>query len=118
MRRVASGFALAIFVTLAGATARGDTILLFEDTNGLWLSTPSGYGNRVTATSQGGFHYGGTANTPNVVLAYGANTYGWPTQYGDLNNVIYTADFSGVLQATLTADPGYQVVLQSFDLAG
>lgn len=38
--------------------------------------------------------------------------------YGDLTNVAYPAFDGGTAEITLTADPGFMVVLSSFDMAG
>ena len=110
---------LASGVALAAGIARGDTILIFENSSGFSIGfIDSNYGHRVTANIQGGFSYGGTADTPNVVTNYSANTRGWTSNYGDLSNVAYTGAFDGILQLTLSADPGFEVNLHSFDLAG
>ncbi|REJ97930.1 MAG: hypothetical protein DWQ35_01090 [Planctomycetota bacterium] len=110
----------AILTVISAGAAYGDTVLLFERSNGFRLVSSSipDYGDRVTATVQNGFRYGGEANTPNVVASYRDQTSAWSTSYGDLINVIYTSAADGILEATLTADPGYRVALHSFDLAG
>jgi hypothetical protein len=115
-------FALGILLAslaFSARVARCDTILIFESSSGFSIgSVDSNYGSRVTSNNQGGFLYGGLADTPNVVATYGTSTYSWPTQYGDLQNVAYTAAFDGILRVTLAADPGFLVAVQSFDLAG
>src|SRR6202008_4639157 len=95
------------------------TVLLFEDTNGfdLFSSDLPTYGDRVSANVQSGFRYGGAADTPKIVADF-PNASGWSSSYGDLTNVIYTLAANGILRAKLTADAGYNVALQSFDLAG
>lgn len=87
------------------------------------------YGDRVTAAVMGGFSYGIAGGfTPNVVASYGPTgpgptdyVYFWDQDFGDLTNVI--AQFSGsanygIILLTLTADPGFVVMLDAFDLAG
>ncbi len=87
------------------------------------LNSPSfaGYGDRITSFTNGIFSYGSAGGlTPNVVVDYPNNqTLWWLLEYGNLTNVIY-AEESGtsILDVTLTADPGFEVVLDSFDLAG
>ena len=68
--------------------------------------------------------------TPNVVVDYrsreiSSGTVGssvleyWNLDYGDLIDVAYAPEPSGYYaEITLTADPGWEVVLNSFDLAG
>lgn len=98
--------------------ARG-TVLLFENTNGFNLTTsiPVTYGDRVVTSPQGGFQYslaGGP--TPNVVVDF-KDIGGWPSGFGDLKNLIYPITFR-VGEIRFEADPGFEVVLQSVDLAG
>ena len=119
------GPVMACFLT-SGAHA---TILTF-DTNS---NNPSGfipldqsYGDRVTATVQGLASYGVGAEgfTPNVVVDY-LGAVGGPTaafsratsNYGDLVNIIANQN-TNFTRIVLTADPGFDVVLYGFDLAG
>lgn len=53
-----------------------------------------------------------------MVVDYPNNAFWWSSAYGDLTNIIYPAGSIGILDVTLTADPGFEVVLNSFDLAG
>jgi hypothetical protein len=53
-----------------------------------------------------------------VVVDYPNNAFWWNTAYGNLTNIIYAREDIGILDVTLTADPGFEVVLDSFDLAG
>ena len=101
-------------------------VLTFDITginNGDSLNSPpfAGYGDRITGFTNGIFSYGSAGGlTPNVVVDYPNNrTLWWLSEYGNLTNVIY-AEESGtsILDVTLTADPGFEVVLDSFDLAG
>lgn len=95
---------------------------------------PFDYGDNVTGSpmnvSGGQYTYGnaGEGYTPNVVVDFftdtGTSVNIWTLQYGDLENVaIAHAPLSGVgspqnLNIRLTADPGYQVQLWHFDMAG
>jgi hypothetical protein len=100
------------------------TTLIFQPSSGSFTNgatLPATYGNRVTAASQGGFLYqvsGG--GTPNVVVQHSTGAmptlFTWDNQYGDLVNVI-TAVEPQVFQFKLIADPGFNVVLNSFDMA-
>lgn len=115
-------FTLIGITLVAVAAAHGvhaDTVLIFEDDNGIWLSESDmpTYGDRVTSNTQDGFLYGGAADTPNVVADFTDGTEGWPSSYGDLSDVIFSPSGT-VLEMTLTADPGFRVLLHAFDLAG
>lgn len=84
---------------------------------------PQGYGDHVTSLVDLPFLYGGTGGfTPNVVVSYGPaplDVAFWTTDYGDLNGLLYReSDGAGILEITLTADPGFNVSLSSFDMAG
>jgi hypothetical protein len=103
------------------------TTLPFDGISNLDLL--AGYGDRVTGAVTGAFTYGGTGSyTPNVLLGFGCaeggfnfQAFPWSGGYNDLINIIYasvagTAGAGGELQVTLTADPGYRVSVQSFDI--
>lgn len=93
---------------------------------------PQDYGDRVDAAavnvSGGQFTYGngGEGYTPNVLAEYftGAATpinpgvSLWQDSYGDLVNVMFGNQNSATLNARLTADLGFQVLLYGFDLGG
>lgn len=92
---------------------------------------PQDYGDNVTgspmAVSGGAFTYGegGEGFTPNVTAEYFSDTgvVMWATGYGDLTNVLLAHTLPGgpaanTLNVRLTADPGYDVELFGFDLAG
>lgn len=100
------------------------TVLLFDPAAGIFpvgSTLPQTYGDRVTAATQGGFHYGTLGGTtPNLVADYGTNgktviTRG--SSFGDLLNVASTANHSP-FEMTLTADSGFKAALSGFDLAG
>jgi hypothetical protein len=94
-----------------------------------FTNVPTAYGDNVTATIQGGFHYGVGSEgfTPNIVADYGSGTtaatilYGWgsqsglPSGFGDLKNVAGWE--SDGLRVTLTSSLANEPVrLLSFDL--
>jgi hypothetical protein len=88
---------------------------------------PQDYGDRVSSSPQPAdppnYSYGAAGGwTPNVVVQY-ASEFGdisfFSTDYGDLTNVIENEyDGNNKLYITFTADPGYLVHLQAFDLGG
>ncbi len=108
------------------ALASQATILTFDD---LGLNNygviPTTYGDNVTQLNQGGGSYAeGNGWTPNVGASYsstdGTTTYDhilfWNTNYSNLINVGFSAISGGVASLTLTADPGYLVRLNSFNM--
>ncbi|MBX3096287.1 MAG: PEP-CTERM sorting domain-containing protein [Fimbriimonadaceae bacterium] len=107
---------------LALAVASQATILTF-DIDGIsnFQNMNQAYGDNVTATTMGGFHYGVGAEgfTPNVSAQYGTGDPAlWTTGYGDMTNVLFEdQDNAGILTITLSAGAGIDVVLYSFDLA-
>ncbi len=133
-----------VLLLAAGCALTGNsyaTILVFDQsrdaTGSTVVATAAGsdvqqdYGDRVTgspmAVAGGQFTYGngGEGFTPNVVVDYfsGADVGLWTVQYGDLTNVLFaraplSGTIAGSLNVRLTADPGYQVQLYHFDLAG
>ncbi len=95
------------------------------------------YGDRVTGPSGIGdgnniFSYGVGAEgyTPNVTVGYGpfsiftGGPQLWRYDYGDLDRVLYQGSSGSIafdydyLVVELVADPGFEVVLHEFDLAG
>src|SRR5256885_14767937 len=97
------------------------TVLTFDPVSADAVILPSGYGDRVTSASQGGFNYGTTGGaTPNVTANFGPlakNVRQWKENYGDLHNVLFAGDSAnGILEVTLSADFGFQVSLASLDL--
>ena len=80
------------------------------------------YGDRVTSLSQDGFVYGGSLGmTPNITVEYGPPGRRidlWLERFGDLEwAAINNNDIQDSLIITLSADPGFVVLLDSFDLA-
>jgi hypothetical protein len=114
--------ALLLALGSLSTVARG-TVLFFETDTGAALSgVIDGYGDNVTALTQGGFGYGATYGfTPDVTVDYGTSGAGqalpWDTAYGDLSQVLY-ADEGDFFELTLTAAGDNNVVLYGFDLAG
>lgn len=110
------------------------TVLTFditETSNGGWVgnftAAPQDYGDRVTAFSTTSglntYDYGSAEGpTPNIEVSYGPPVAAidlWDNNYGDLNRVIFPDnDGVGILEVTLTADPGYEVNLHGFDMGG
>ena len=115
-------------IACVAASSAHATVLTFDTdiTNLGVIPLDQGYGDRVAAALQGTALYGVGAEgfTPNVVVEYrgnGAvpNFQRWTTGYGDLQNVAYNnVAADNRAQLIFTADPGYDVVLHGFDLAG
>jgi hypothetical protein len=118
---------LALFSASALFASAQTTVLTFEG-----LTSPDllhGYGDRVDGPTSGGFTYQGVGTyTPNVLFAIGGAEGGglltprvWHTGYSQLLDVAYlqpmaAAQSNTELQVTLSADPGFHVSLQRFDL--
>jgi hypothetical protein len=102
--------------------ASADVILTFDfDTSFAGSRIPATYGNRVTSFYENGFSYGGDGSfTPNVSVDASnlGNNLLWPSNYGDLQNVLFTYSRSSSLAVFFYADSAYWVELVSFDLAG
>jgi hypothetical protein len=123
--RPAGGLLCVVLALALGIGPAEATILIFDErlpdtptSNNVLV--PQAYGDNVAGSPQGGFTYGlnGEGFTPNVVVGYGPpSVLMWTTDYGNLTNVIYRQT-GGILDLTLTADPGYRVLLYSFDMAG
>lgn len=81
---------------------------------------PQTYGDAVSVATLGAFRYGiDNGVTPKVAVSYGAaltNVRTYVADYGDLTNVAFGDD--GNIEITLTAAAGFDVRLESFDLAG
>lgn len=114
MRTLAAAVGAVLSFFLISLPPAPATILTF-DQDGTYFVDQS-YGDNVAMTPQGGFTYGeaGEGFTPNVVADYGTAIH-YPTGYGDLTNVLYVG---GLFSLTLTADPGFNVLLYDFDMAG
>ena len=110
-----------LLACVAGASA---TVLTFDidgSSNGMVM--PPGYGDNVTSTTMGTFHYGRAGGfTPNIVADYlapspQASATFWSTGFSDLTNVVNNED-DGENQFTIqfTAASGMFVRLDGFDL--
>jgi hypothetical protein len=106
-------------VALGCAPVGQATVLLFEAAPGGTCSLAS-YGDRVKAKVQKGCQYGENAGfTPKVRVEYLPDLKTWASGgYGDLRPPTLYAANLGVIQVTLKADPGFGVVLKSFNLGG
>ncbi|MEM7253425.1 MAG: PEP-CTERM sorting domain-containing protein [Pseudomonadota bacterium] len=98
-------FALAMW---GNASAAMSVLSFGGETNGTVVD--QAYGDRL-------------AMTPNVVVSYGPGDQSiahWDFGYGDLEGILYSLQNAalGVLEVTLSADPGYLVNLTGFDLGG
>jgi hypothetical protein len=121
MTNLATTTLVASVITIAsGVTSPSQAIILTFDMGlGNGNAVDQNYGDNVTSTPNGSFSYGTAGGfTPNVTTAYTTGANFWDTAYGDLTNVIYQNQATGNFALTLTADSGYNVVLNSFDLAG
>jgi hypothetical protein len=123
--RTSVAFGLASSVALVFVSPSRATELTFKITGAANGSTmPQTYGDRVIAPTVGTFNYGtGGGFTPNVVVDYQGSVAGvpnlnyWSTNYNQLVDVVeYEPDGANGYQIILTADPGFTVSLESFDL--
>jgi hypothetical protein len=135
--------ALAFAITLlavAGSRDANATVLTFDQirVSGTVVPTISGnavpqdYGDRVSAGTMavpgGQFTYGnlGEGFTPNIEVGYVTGTGTaiapgvslWEASYGDLVNVAFGNQNSGMLSVRLSADAGFEALLYGFDLGG
>ena len=138
--RLAIAFTLWLLLSATFIGGAHATVLHFDETrNSAGTVIPTGspgtvesdYGDNVTgalvAVPGGFFSYGneGEGYTPNVVADFSSRTDVrlWTLQYGDLTNVLFAQSPQlGIPAETIsilfTADPGYEVQLYHFDLAG
>lgn len=123
MKRKLCSLVFAIAV-LCGSLCQG-SVLVFERSPTQFANgeaIPQTYGDNITTSPDGnGFVYGAAGGiTPNITATYFGLATHWGPDYGDLSNVAYGAEAggNGIFGITLTADPGYNVVLKEFFLAG
>ncbi len=129
--RVAGAVAAGLVVPYSMAVAAVLTFDITETASGLWVGNftdvPQDYGDRISALSitsgANTYEYGGAEGlTPNIEVGYGpalSDIALWDNNYGDLQRVLYPDnDGVGLLEVTLTADPGYRVNLHGFDMGG
>ncbi len=109
-------------LTLGMASTSNASILTFDGISDFFI--PEDYGDNITSTLDGvtGYEYGmGNGFTPNITVEYAPDTGGfslWPTNYAELVNALGHGSFDVPGEIILTPDPGYQVTLNSFDIAG
>lgn len=124
------GLAVGSVAAVTFTSSASATILTFQMGQPDGASVLPAYGNRVGGAPQPPFfQYGDLANpTPNITVTYGTGLKFAPSapgnparQYGDLTEVIYhqpvAVGESAIINITLTADPGFRVLLWYFDLA-
>ena len=131
MKRLGSFVVLAFLAVSAQATVL--TFADLKDVNGSPLGNygeiNTAYGDNVTALNDGVGSYGmGSGWTPNVTTSYqtlDANHahYSdlldhWDFSYGDLEHIAFSQASNGYARLILTADAGFAVRLESFDIAG
>jgi len=115
-------------IAIGSANVAEATVLIFKDAGGVGFlngaDVPAAYGDSVTATPEAGFSYGaGGGFTPNVLVAYTPNaeveTRNWDgTGFGGPGTtVLYNTSGQTGYSITFTADPGYTVTLDSFNLS-
>jgi uncharacterized protein YfaP (DUF2135 family) len=114
---------LAAVLVIGLAASSEATVLTFDGIagGGGFGYVPADYGDRVVATSQGGYGYGaGSGYTPNVVVDYAPNsgTFAvYASGYGNLVNALGHAQFNVPGEIRLVPDAGYRVRLNSFRIA-
>jgi hypothetical protein len=128
MRSLVSPIAAIGLATLLASNAAA-TVLTFDFGGLNGDNIAPGYGNRVSSFAPGVFNYGSDGGiTPNVSVIYtpvlklgGAQPPDNTRVFGDLQNVLYrdrNGGFTvGILEITLSADPGFEVFLHYFDSA-
>jgi hypothetical protein len=123
-------------VSLAVPASVNATTLTFDGPSwpGINQYVPQAYGDNIAnpaVVDGNGYTYGtGGGATPNVAAQYGGGSVPAPNvdpstsyAYGGLQGVVVgnyapSDGSSPIIQLTLTADPGYQITLESFDLGG
>jgi len=114
-----------VVTSLAGSPAQA-TVLTFDANLGYAAAIPQDYGDHVVAATMGDYSYGSEGGwTPNVQTTYATEnvnttvTY-WGDSHNDLTGVAnneYADTWSDTgFSLVLTADPGYEVLLYSFDV--
>jgi len=129
MHSIKIGISMAVAFGVAGISQA--TVLTFADLNLInYDPIPEAYGDNVTGpgSSPTGTYLQGNGWTPNVSTGYesrnndgtlsASHILHWGTGYGDLANVGFSAVPGGYLVIILTAEAGYDVLLNSFDLGG
>jgi hypothetical protein len=124
-RRACLPYLLCFVIGLA-ATASLSATVLTNDISGPGFGPDSSigavYGNRVSSASSSSgaltlaYANFGEGYTPNIAANYGQPANYYDAGYGALVNVAYAP--GGIFTLTFSADPGFNVSLYSFDLAG
>lgn len=98
------------------------SMLTFESGQSSYVDLDPNYGDRITSATMGSFSYVGAGSfTPGIVADYlpSASMVHTIDYYGLLQHVIYKKEFFATpFEIQLTADPGQEVRLLGFDLAG
>jgi MSHA biogenesis protein MshQ len=130
LRKVATVCGFLLLLVAAGNVSA--TVLTFEvfGADG-YDPIPQDYGDNVTTVGDGVGNYDeGNGFTPNVQASYRTlEDFGssgqteptlsyWDRNYGDLRDVAFASVNGDVAELTLQAEPGFEVVLNSFDMAG
>ena len=124
VRAISYWFVTSILLILSATT--NASILTFDGFSG---EIPDDYGDRITTTADSvtGYEYGmGNGFTPNITVGYfpdpvasGGQPFGrFPSGYGDLVNALGHGNYNVPGEVVLTPDAGFQVMLNSFDIAG
>jgi MYXO-CTERM domain-containing protein len=113
----------ALIAGLAISSAAHSTRLTFENlpSGSVGLTTNTSYGDRVVAAGNGVTLDGGA--TPNIVLDFVPTSTGtpfsvWGSGYASLSSALGHGAFNVKGYVEFTPDPGWDVVLTSFDVAG
>jgi hypothetical protein len=110
---------LVTLATLLVALDAQATVLTFDEFGDNEI-VPQSYGDRVTDF---GNSYGSSGGpTPNIVVDYvpvsnNIPLTNWPADYATLTNALSSIEFDTRGYVQLTPDPGYDVILNSFQVA-
>jgi len=108
-------------LTMAGFTATVQaTVLRFDDLTEREF-VPDNYGDRVSSATTNGYNYGeGFGFTPNVIVEFDPDgsfqQYNAWTGYAGLDRALGHNQFGVPGEIRLLPDPGFDVVLHSFDI--
>ncbi|MFE8072910.1 hypothetical protein QQM79_17765 [Marinobacteraceae bacterium S3BR75-40.1] len=132
MKALITWFARSLLCLMLASMSANGTVLIFEGFSANdYDPIPQGYGDNVTAVSDGNGDYEqGNGFTPNVQASYrtlqdyGNSSQTWPSlaywrkDYGDLRDIAFSGIDGDVAELTLQADAGYEVILNSIEMAG
>lgn len=99
------------------------SILTFDGIGTGNVQIPDNYGDRISSTlDANSFQYGeGNGFTPNITVSYAPSSGYvslWSGGYGELVNALGHGQFNVPTEIVLTADSGFLIALNSFDIAG